>query len=204
MDFEKVYSAAAADAVYLLDDGCAKVYASASDTAAGTEVFGAIVKELGRRNIEAKIVRTGSMGYYDLEPLLVVAKPGLPSIAYSNATPDTAPDLVAGYLLGGTENCFLSESALPFFDVQKRLVLAECGFIDPGNINHSIVRGKGYSGLQSLRHRPGRADRAAAAGERPPRRPRRDTDRRLCLRRVTLFHLHRRRGPGRRRRQPGH
>lgn len=38
-------------------------------------------------------------------------------------------------------------SELPLFDLEKRIVLRNCGVIDPENINQYILRGKGFSGL---------------------------------------------------------
>ncbi len=38
-------------------------------------------------------------------------------------------------------------SELPLFDLEKRITLRNCGVIDPENINHYIMRGKGFSGL---------------------------------------------------------
>jgi NADH-quinone oxidoreductase subunit F len=36
---------------------------------------------------------------------------------------------------------------LPIFDLENRIALRNCGVIDPENINHYILRGKGFSGL---------------------------------------------------------
>ena len=41
----------------------------------------------------------------------------------------------------------LNISAIPLFNLQKRLALRNCGYIEPENIDHYIVRGKGYAGL---------------------------------------------------------
>ena len=38
-------------------------------------------------------------------------------------------------------------SELPLFDLENRIALRNCGVIDPENINHYIVSGKGFSGL---------------------------------------------------------
>jgi len=38
-------------------------------------------------------------------------------------------------------------SELPLFKLENRIALRNCGIIDPENINHYILRGKGFSGL---------------------------------------------------------
>jgi NADH:ubiquinone oxidoreductase subunit F (NADH-binding)/(2Fe-2S) ferredoxin len=162
MNFEQVHTAAALDAGHLVDESCPKVYISASYLTAGAaDTIDAIRKELDRQSPEVKIIRAGSMGYYDLEPVLVIEKPGRPGVMYGQVTPEAAAGLVSDYLVNdklhpdqalcslGGENIpgIPAAAALPFFSLQMRLVSGNCGFIDPGNINHYIIREKGYSGL---------------------------------------------------------
>ena len=45
-------------------------------------------KELARLNVEAKIVQTGSVGYGNFEPLVIISKPDYPRICYNNVTPE--------------------------------------------------------------------------------------------------------------------
>ncbi len=131
-----------------------------SDRAAGAlEVVDAFDKELARLNVEAKIVQTGSIGFGNYEPLVIISKPDYPRICYKNVTSDMVPRLVEGFLLeddpcmefalgtleGGNGNApYIPE--LPRSEHELRLLLRNCGFIDPENINHYIALG-GYSAL---------------------------------------------------------
>ena len=137
-----------------------RIGTATSDRAAGAlEVVDAFDKELARLNVEAKIVQTGSVGFGNYEPLVIISKPDYPRICYKNVTSDMVPRLVEGFLLeddpcmefalgtleGGNGNApYIPE--LPRSEHELRLLLRNCGFIDPENINHYIALG-GYSAL---------------------------------------------------------
>jgi NADH-quinone oxidoreductase subunit F len=139
-----------------------RIGAATSDRAAGAlEVVEAFRKEIAERGLEARIVTTGSVGFSKYEPLVIISKPDYPRICYHNVTPDGVARLVEGYLV---EDDPCMELALGTLDGQGgvespphipelsrsehelRLLLRNCGFIDPENINHYIALG-GYSGL---------------------------------------------------------
>jgi NADH-quinone oxidoreductase subunit F len=100
------------------------------------------------------------MGLCYAEPMIGVIKPGRAQIIYGNLTAELAgeiihdylvndnprPDLALGYIgddsIDGIPNLF----ELPVLKPQVRIILRNCGFIDPENINHYIANG-GYSGL---------------------------------------------------------
>jgi NADH-quinone oxidoreductase subunit F len=162
MNFEKIWATAESECTYLNDRGCMKIYiASSTDNSAAAGVFNCFQAEIDKRGIKAKIIRTGSFGYYDLEPTVVVEKPGQPNVFYHNVTPEIASELVNDYLInedprpdiafcsmGGEKiDNIPNSSDLPLFNLQNRIALRNSGHIDPENINHYIVRGKGYSGL---------------------------------------------------------
>jgi NADH:ubiquinone oxidoreductase subunit F (NADH-binding) len=165
MNFEEIYAAAAATAGYLLDDRYAKVCVSGAGPAG--RIADSLQKGLGR-GLNARVVRAGSMGYFDLETVLLIEKAG-GGIMYRNVTADNAPGLVEDYLARGIARpdmalgSFGSDSLegvprsaeVRLFSLQKRLALRNCGYIDPGEIDHYLVRGKGYAGLaRSLRMGP--------------------------------------------------
>ncbi|MGC8492354.1 MAG: NADH-ubiquinone oxidoreductase-F iron-sulfur binding region domain-containing protein [Syntrophobacteraceae bacterium] len=139
-----------------------RIGAATSDRATGAmEVIAAFEKELARVNVEARIVTTGSVGYSNYEPLVIVSKPDFPRICYGKVTPDAVTRIVEGYLVEddpcmelalGTLEGDGGEGEAPHIpelersEHENRLLLRHCGFIDPENINHYIALG-GYGAL---------------------------------------------------------
>lgn len=137
-----------------------RIGTATSDRAAGAlDVVEAFEKELARLPVEAKIIQTGSVGFCNYEPLVIITKPDYPRICYQNITPEMVPRLVEGFLLeddpcmefalgtlegGNGTPPYIPE--LPRSEHELRLLLRNCGFIDPENINHYIALG-GYSAL---------------------------------------------------------
>ena len=110
------------------------------------------VQEFGLQN-EIKVVQTGCMGSCNLGPVAVVMPEG---IFYEKLTPDAARKIVEEHLQKGRpvaefmhsegDQLYQKMADLPFFKLQKKIVLRNCGVIDPGNIEEYIARG-GYSAL---------------------------------------------------------
>jgi NADH-quinone oxidoreductase subunit F len=129
--------------------------------AAGAEaVLAEIDRELTQRNIDAIVMQVGCVGLCYAEPLVDIIKPGRPRICYGNVTPEIVAQLIEDYLVKGNPCSELALGTighgvvdgipnlfeLPMLKSQVRIVLHNCGFIDPTNINHYIACG-GYSGL---------------------------------------------------------
>lgn len=129
--------------------------------AAGAEaVLAEIDRELTWRNIDAIVMQVGCVGLCYAEPLVDIIKPGRPRICYGNVTPEIVAQLIEDYLVKGNPRSDLALGTighgvvdgipnlfeLPMLKSQVRMVLHNCGFIDPTNINHYIACG-GYSGL---------------------------------------------------------
>jgi len=121
--------------------------------AAGAEaVLAEIDRELTQRNIDAIVMQVGCVGLCYAEPLVDIIKP--------NVTPEIVAQLIEDYLVKGNPRSDLALGTighgvvdgipnlfeLPMLKSQVRIVLHNCGFIDPTNINHYIACG-GYSGL---------------------------------------------------------
>ena len=137
-----------------------RIGAATSDRAAGAlEVIEAFQKELTRLNVDARVVKTGSIGVSNYEPLVIISKPDYPRICYKNITPEMVPRLVEGFLveddpcmelalgtLEGGDGTPPYIPELPRSEHELRLLLRNCGFIDPENIHHYIALG-GYSAL---------------------------------------------------------
>jgi NADH-quinone oxidoreductase subunit F len=140
------------------------VGAATCGMAAGAgKVIEAVTELLTERNLEATVIPVGCIGPCYLEPLMDVTMPGHPRISYSNVTPEKAraiivstlcegnprPDLAIGHF--GNNGDPLTSGIPRFFDLpmlkkQVRLVLRNCGFINPENIDHYIAN-DGYAGL---------------------------------------------------------
>ncbi|MCX8043397.1 MAG: 4Fe-4S binding protein [Desulfobacterota bacterium] len=135
------------------------------------EVFRALQRHLSARGIPAQLDRVGCSGWCSKEPLVTVHLPGMPKITYGDFTPQDVPDLIGSiaaktislhkalYRLDAEENIMNgtpltythkgrstarevpSASALPYFKHQKRLVLRNCGIIDPLSLEQYCGRG---------------------------------------------------------------
>ena len=124
------------------------------------EVFAGLEAHLAERGVEAEMVRVGCIGPCYLEPLVDVQLPGKPRVSYSNMTAalaiETLEKLLSGevpkrHLLGhlGEEPFdgvprFMDH---PMLAHQQRIVLRNCGLIDPGEIDHYLAR-DGYKALE--------------------------------------------------------
>jgi NADH:ubiquinone oxidoreductase subunit F (NADH-binding)/NAD-dependent dihydropyrimidine dehydrogenase PreA subunit/(2Fe-2S) ferredoxin len=142
--------------IYLGTASCGK--------AAGTlEVLESVKQTLAENNLKAKIIQIGCIGPCYLEPLMDITLPGKPRLSYSNVNPEKAKRIIESYLIKGNPEVRLAlghfgengsgfpESIPRFFDLpmlkhQVRVVLRNCGFIDPEDIDHYLAT-DGYVGL---------------------------------------------------------
>ncbi len=134
--------------------------ATCGRSAGALEVLQAINAALEKHRINAILVQVGCIGLCYLEPLVDITKPGRPRVLYGSVTPDTASQLVEDYVLGdnprpdlalgtigdGTIHGIPVFYELPVLKPQVRIVLRNCGTIDPENINHYVALG-GYGGF---------------------------------------------------------
>jgi NADH-quinone oxidoreductase subunit F len=141
--------------------------ATCGRAAGALPVVEAFKRELARRNAPAKVSEVGCIGLCSIEPLVTVIKPDSFTVCYNSVTPQIVPTLVEGYVLGddpcldlalGTvEACDGGAVHIPElsrFEHEHRLLLRNCGYIDPGNINHYIANG-GYGSLvKALKMQP--------------------------------------------------
>lgn len=120
-----------------------------------------------RLDIPVHISEVGCMGLCSYEPLVIIIKPGDFTICYHHVTPHMVSQLIEGYVLGedsclelalGTvaggddEPVYIPE--LEMFNHQKRLLLRNCGYNSPLDIDHYIACG-GYAGLAiAIKSRP--------------------------------------------------
>lgn len=119
----------------------------------------AIESELQKLNIEALIVPTGCIGYCAKEPIVDIKIPGKDRLSYCEVTPKDIPQMIettiingnfyAKKLLGsfGKENDGIPKlKDVPFFKKQQKVVLENCGVINPNSIDEYIAAG-GFKAL---------------------------------------------------------
>jgi NADH-quinone oxidoreductase subunit F len=119
-------------------------------------------ERIEKEGVEAHIIEVGCMGLCFAEPLVIIHNPrsGLPPILYGFITHQHVQRLVEGFLLGDDPCLELALGTIEFkqdgtpfipemprFEIEERLVLRNCGYIDPLDIEHYLARG-GYLTLQ--------------------------------------------------------
>lgn len=119
------------------------------------EVAQTLQAEIDRLGLasEVKVVLTGCMGSCNLGPVAAIVPEG---VFYERLTPEGIKKIAEEHLLKGRaveeflhhagEDIVDKMDDVPFFKLQKKIVLRNCGIIDPGNIEEYIAR-DGYSAL---------------------------------------------------------
>ncbi len=135
--------------------------ASCGLAAGAADTQNAVEDYLEKKGINARIIPVGCIGPCYLEPLLDVQMPGKPRISYSNVMPKDVPLILSGFFENGeiTRNHLAGHfgdgdlDGIPrFFDMpmlkpQVRIVLRNCGIIDPDEMDHYLAR-DGYMGFE--------------------------------------------------------
>ncbi len=126
-----------------------------------SEVWNSVRRTIKKNNLKAQLLKVGCIGPCYLEPFLDIQKPGLPRMSFNNVDVSKARKLISEYIIIGETKLkplgHLGENKEEFEGVksfwnhpmlknQERIVLRNCGIIDPENINHYIARG-GFKGL---------------------------------------------------------
>ncbi len=121
------------------------------------DVMSVMNRELKNRGLEneVRLVQTGCRGFCAMGPLMIIYPEG---IFYSHVQAADVPFLVEETLIKGrpVERLLYKEPEtheavpfyhdIPFYSKQNRIVLGNCGMIDPENIEEYIARG-GYTAL---------------------------------------------------------
>ncbi|BCV25797.1 MAG TPA: NADH-quinone oxidoreductase subunit NuoF [Firmicutes bacterium] len=124
------------------------------------EIRARLEKELTAKGLdkEVKVVTTGCHGLCEMGPLVIVYPEGT---MYTHVTPDDVTDIVEEHLLKGrivqrllykeplTEEKVPHYGDLPFYHKQHRVVLQNCGYINPERIEEYIAR-DGYAALAKV------------------------------------------------------
>ncbi|NBF39628.1 MAG: NADH-quinone oxidoreductase subunit F, partial [Spirochaetes bacterium] len=124
--------------------------------ASGAEkIRAALEAELAGRDGHVQIAETGCMGPCAAGPVLAVDPDGT---FYEGVTPEDAREIVHDHVLGGrpverllhrnldTGDTARTEEEIDFFTRQHKVVLRNCGQVNPGSLGDYIALG-GYAGL---------------------------------------------------------
>ena len=115
-------------------------------------VAAALRSEATRLGVPLEIVRNGSRGAFELEPLVEV-ETGAGRIGYARVNAGMVPGLVAAGLFEGVQGhaaCIGRPEDLPFFRRQTRLTFARCGLIDQLPLGPEGVSGSAPAGPGSV------------------------------------------------------
>ncbi|MEN8203137.1 MAG: NADH-quinone oxidoreductase subunit NuoF [Bacteroidota bacterium] len=114
-----------------------------------------------KKNIRARLLKVGCIGPCYLEPLVDIQQAGFPRMSFNNVDEKRFDKLLPDYLYaGGTKMKPLGHLGAPgvtydgvrsiweqpMLKKQERIVLKNCGIIDPENLSHYIARG-GFTGM---------------------------------------------------------
>jgi len=133
-----------------------------------TRTFEALKAEIGRRGLEdeVRVILTGCRGFCEMGPVMIIYPEGL---FYCRVQEEDIPHLVDETFVKGrvvealtykepvTHKAMPHYSEIPFYAKQQRIVLSNCGMIDPENIEEYIARG-GYEALGKALFEMGQED----------------------------------------------
>ena len=139
--------------IIFVGTGTCGLGAGAGDTAKAVESY------IAEYKIDAKIIKTGCIGLCSSEPVMDVQLPGMNRISFEQVTEDKVENILSNiFNLQLPDEKILGQFMFdktkswkdvnnifehPFFKPQKRIVLKNCGIVDPVNIEEYISAG-GY------------------------------------------------------------
>ncbi|MBN1313324.1 MAG: NADH-quinone oxidoreductase subunit NuoF [Anaerolineae bacterium] len=137
--------------------------ASCGRAAGAMQVLEAIRTTLEELGSDAQVIQVGCIGPCYLEPLMDIRLSGRPRVSYGKVTPQKVPRILQSMLVEGEplpklavghfgDEAFTDQTGIPrFFDLpmlrpQVRVILKNCGLIDPEDIDHYLAH-DGYQGF---------------------------------------------------------
>jgi NADH-quinone oxidoreductase subunit F len=124
-------------------------------SAGGEKTYEAIKHEIEKENIQVILKETGCNGMCYREPLVEVIDEENHSFLYGDVTPEKATRIMTDHILKNmpvkewiVRNSGPTEDDA-FFQKQHRIVLRNCGIIDPNSIDEYIASG-GYKAIQKV------------------------------------------------------
>ncbi|MBN1693054.1 MAG: SLBB domain-containing protein [Dehalococcoidales bacterium] len=135
--------------------------ATCGRAAGALDVLKAFREEIKKHNLDCPVIEVGCMGHCYAEPIVIIGKPGYPAICYGYVNPVIAERLVNEFILGENPcpefviGALEANDMLPSFqdfpraEHEQKIVLKNCGHIDPADIEQYIAAG-GYAGLAKI------------------------------------------------------
>lgn len=141
-------------------------HATCGQAAGANKVLRTIDAVLKEHKVGAHVLRVGCIGPCYLEPLMDIKVPNGPRISYASVDEERAREILEKYFLDDDLSLhqavgYLGEPGgvitnglprlwdIPMLKPQVRLVLRNCGFIDPEDIDHYLAN-DGYQGLLTV------------------------------------------------------
>ena len=133
---------------------------TACESNKGAEIYTRLIEEAKKQGVldEVQIVKTGCFGFCERGPIVKV----LPEDSfYVDVKPEDAHEIIAEHIVKGREVKRLlykgdgprktgtAVEDIQFYQKQFRVVLRNCGVIDPESIDEYIAR-EGYSGMEKV------------------------------------------------------
>ncbi|MDD5245579.1 MAG: NADH-ubiquinone oxidoreductase-F iron-sulfur binding region domain-containing protein, partial [Syntrophorhabdaceae bacterium] len=124
-------------------------------SAGGEKTYEAIKDEIEKQNIQVMLRETGCNGMCYREPLMEVIDEQNHAFVYGEVTPEKAKRIMTEHILADKPvSEWIVQSGVPseddsFFKKQNRIVLRNCGIIDPNSIDEYIAAG-GYQAIQKV------------------------------------------------------
>ncbi len=153
---------AAWQALEQMDRPHVRIGAATCGQAAGAlATMAAFEAQQAGRGLDIQITGVGCIGVCYLEPVVAISKPGQPTVLYGNVDDQAAIRLTEQWLLGddpcadlaiGTFGSLPLDgipalSTHPMLGTEPRIILRNCGLIDPARLDHYLARG-GYEGFE--------------------------------------------------------
>ncbi len=134
-----------------------------SESVGARRTLRAVFDELRRRDLSATVEQVGCRGICYAEPIVDIELPGSPRIAYGHVSEDRVgellesvlvrhdlrPDLALFVVGEKSVDGIPAEADFEYFRLQQRYLLANCGLIDPLNLNQYVARG-GFAALHKV------------------------------------------------------
>ena len=124
--------------------------ASCGIASGGRKVYQALQSQLGDKGLDVELKQTACIGMCYNEPMIEVSSPEKGRTFYGKVTLDKIHRIVNEHLIGGDP---VAELAIPeeeinnFLGKQKRIVLRNCGVIDPESIDDCLAA-DGYKAIE--------------------------------------------------------
>ncbi|HZK02277.1 MAG TPA: NADH-quinone oxidoreductase subunit NuoF [Anaerovoracaceae bacterium] len=119
-------------------------------SAGARPVLERLIEETAAKGIDVKILPTGCVGMCIYEPIVEVFEPGKEKVTYIHMDPDRVSKVISEHLIKGRpvveytigeaeDGKLKNLNDLQFYKKQKRVVLNNCGLINPEDINDYLA-----------------------------------------------------------------